>query len=112
MQSANCKVKSEKSERGLTVMGTTRRHNDALENGLLNFAAGCGRAVDALPETRMGRHVAAQLVRCGTSAAPTYAQARAAESRNDLVHKLGIALKELRETRVWLLMCFSLFTFR
>ncbi len=93
-------------------MGTTRRHNDALENGLLNFAAGCGRAVDALPETRMGRHVAAQLVRCGTSAAPTYAQARAAESRNDLVHKLGIALKELRETRVWLLMCFSLFTFR
>ncbi|MGO9923590.1 MAG: four helix bundle protein [Isosphaeraceae bacterium] len=86
-------------------MGTTRRDNDALEDRLLDFAAGCGTAVDALPETRMGRRVAAQLVRCGTSAAPNYAEARAAESRNDFVHKLGIALKELRETRVWLLLC-------
>jgi four helix bundle protein len=53
----------------------------------------------------MGRHVAGQLIRCGTSAAPNYAEACAAESRNDFVHKLGIALKELRESRVWLLMC-------
>lgn len=63
--------------------------------------------VDALPDTRMGRHVAGQLVRCGTSSAPNYAEACAAESRNDFIHKLGVALKELRESRVWLRLCVS-----
>ena len=75
---------------------------DALEERLLDFAARIGVVVDALPDTRMGRHVAGQLVRCGTSPAPNYAEACAAESRADFVHKLGIVLKELRESRVWL----------
>lgn len=75
---------------------------DALEERLLDFAARAGLVVDALPDTRMGRHVAGQLVRCGTSPAPNYAEACAAESRADFVHKLGIVLKELRESRVWL----------
>jgi four helix bundle protein len=78
---------------------------DALEERLLDFAARTGLVVDALPDTRMGRHVAGQLVRCGTSPAPNYAEACAAESRADFVHKLGIVLKELRETRVWLRLC-------
>jgi len=86
-------------------MATTRQANEALEDRLLNFAAHCGKAVDALPESRMGRHIAGQLIRCGTSPAPNYAEACAAESRNDFVHKLGITLKELRESRVWLRMC-------
>jgi four helix bundle protein len=42
------------------------------------------------------------MIRCGTSPAPNYAEACAAESRNDFTHKLGIVLKELRETRIWL----------
>ena len=83
-------------------MGTTREENDALEDRLLEFSSRCGKVVDALPDTRMGRHVAGQLVRCGTAAAPNYAEACAAESRRDFIHKLGIALKEQRESRVWL----------
>jgi four helix bundle protein len=86
-------------------MGRTRQENEALEARLLEFGARCGKVVDALPETRMGRHVAGQLVRCGTAAAPNYAEGCAAESRNDFVHKLRIALKELRESRVWLALC-------
>ena len=58
--------------------------------------------VDALPETRLGRHVAGQLVRCGTSPYPNYEEARAAESPADFIHKLRICLKELRESRSWL----------
>jgi len=58
--------------------------------------------VDALPESRLGRHVAGQLVRSGTSPAPNYAEACGAESRRDFVHKLSIALKELRESRCWI----------
>ena len=57
---------------------------------------------DALPDTRLGRHVAGQLVRCGTSAPPNYDESCAAESKRDFVHKLGIALKETKETRGWL----------
>jgi four helix bundle protein len=77
---------------------------DALEERLLEFAARCGRVVNALPNTRIGRHVPGQLVASGTSPAPNYAEACAAESREDFVHKLGIGLKELRESRVWLRM--------
>jgi four helix bundle protein len=47
----------------------------------------------------MGRHIAGQLVRCDTSPAPNFEEARAAESRADFIHKLGICLKELRESR-------------
>ena len=72
---------------------------------MLEFSARCGNVVDALPDTRMGRHVAGQLVRCGTGAAPNYAEGCAAESRRDFIHKLGIALKELRESRMWLKQC-------
>lgn len=75
---------------------------DELSERLWNFAARVGRIVDALPDTRLGRHVAGQLVRCGTSAPPNYDESGAAESREDFVHKLSIALKELRETRGWL----------
>ncbi len=69
---------------------------------LLDFAARIGKVVDALPETRLGRHIAGQLVRSGTSPAPNYEEARAGESRKDFVHKLSICLKELRESRCWL----------
>ena len=41
-------------------------------------------------------------MRCGTSPAPNYEEACAAESRNDFVHKVSIALKELRESRCWI----------
>jgi four helix bundle protein len=75
---------------------------DLLEERLLVFAARVGKVVDALPDSRLGRHVAGQLVRCGTSPAPNYGEACAAESRADFIHKLGIVLKELRETRIWL----------
>jgi four helix bundle protein len=69
---------------------------------LINFAARVGKVIDALPDTRMGRHIAAQFVRCGTSPAPNYEEACAAESRADFIHKLRICLKELRESRSWI----------
>ena len=75
-----------------------------IEDRLLEFAVRVGKAIDALPNTRLGRHIAGQLVRSGTSPAPNYAEACAAESRKDFIHKLAIALKELRESTVWIRM--------
>jgi four helix bundle protein len=73
-----------------------------LAERLLDFAVRVGKVADALPDTRLGRHIALQLVRCGTSAAPNYEEAKAAESRADFVHKMRICLKELRESHCWL----------
>jgi four helix bundle protein len=69
---------------------------------LWNFAARIAKVVDALPDSRSGRHVAGQLIRCGTSAPPNYDEARVAESRADFSHKVNIACKELVETEGWL----------
>ena len=57
---------------------------------------------DELSKTPSGTHVAGRLLRCATSAAPNYAEARGAESASDFVHKLGVVLKELNETEMWL----------
>lgn len=75
-----------------------------LEDRLIDFAVRVIAVVEALPDTKASKHVASQLVRSGTSPAPNYGEARAAESRADFVHKLKIALKELRETLIWLKM--------
>src|SRR5438128_1375712 len=72
-----------------------------LSERLWRFAARVGRVVDALPDTRLGRHVAGQLVRCGTAAPPNYDEGCAGESKADFAHKLNVALKELVETRGW-----------
>jgi len=75
---------------------------EELSERLWQFAARVGKVVDGLPDTRLGRHVAGQLVRSGTAAAPNCGEGCAAESRKDFVHKLGVALKEQRETCGWL----------
>ena len=55
-----------------------------------------------LPNSRVGNHVAGQLLRSGTSPYPNHGEAQAAESPKDFIHKLKISLKELRETQRWL----------
>jgi four helix bundle protein len=75
---------------------------EKLSERLIEFSVRIGKVVDALPDTRLGRHIAGQLVRCGTSPPPNYEEACAAESKADFIHKMRVCLKELRETRSWL----------
>lgn len=77
---------------------------DRLEDRLIEFGAQIIVLTDQLPASRAANHIAQQLLRSGTSPAPNYGEARGAESRADFVHKLGVALKELNETQVWLKM--------
>ena len=83
----------------LTHIGRTPQE---LSDRWWQFAARIAKVVDALPDTRVGRHVAGQIVRSGIAAAPNYDEARCGESRADFVHKVNVALKELVETRGWL----------
>jgi four helix bundle protein len=71
-----------------------------LEERLIDFAVVVIDIVEVMPKSKAGNHIANQLVRSGTSPAPNYGEARGAESKKDFVHKLRIALKELRETLI------------
>jgi four helix bundle protein len=75
---------------------------DKLEERLINFAVRIIKLAARLPKTPAGRHVSGQILRCGTSPAPNYGEARGAESRVDFVHKIRVVLKELNETSLWL----------
>ncbi len=43
-----------------------------------------------------------QLLRCGTSIGANIREAHNAESKNDFIHKMGIAQKEMSESLYWL----------
>jgi len=75
--------------------------NDIAER-LLDFAVATVRVAAKLPRDQAGRHVASQLVRSATGGGANYEEARAAESRDDFIHKVGVAAKEVRETVYWL----------
>jgi len=73
-----------------------------LQDRLVDYAVRIISLSEALPETKAGRHVSSQILRSGTSPAPNYGEAQSAESKADFIHKLKVALKELRETEIWL----------
>ena len=71
-----------------------------LENRLVDFSSGIIDIVESLPSSRAGNYIAGQLIRSGLAPALIYGEAQSAESRDDFIHKMKIALKELKETRV------------
>ena len=73
-----------------------------LKERLVDYAVRIIRLTEALPNTKAGNHLAGQILRSGTSPAPNYGEAVAAESQADFIHKLKVALKELRETEIWI----------
>jgi len=81
-------------------MTKERQYN--LQDRLVGYAVRIIKLSEALPETKAGKHVSSQILRSGTSPAPNYGEAQSAESKADFVHKLKIALKELREIEIWL----------
>ena len=81
--------------------GPLRVGSDIAER-LMKLSVASVRLAARLPRNVAGRHVAGQLIRSATGGGANYDEARAAESRNDFVHKVGIAAKEIRETVFWL----------
>jgi four helix bundle protein len=69
-----------------------------LDERLIEFAARIIIFSETLPKTTGDSHLANQLTRSGTAPALHYGEAQRAESRNDFIHKMKVALKELGET--------------
>lgn len=83
-------------------MGSEKKFD--LQERLIDFAVKVIKVTEVLPNNRTGNHIRGQLLRCGTSAAANYGEAQSAESRSDFIHKIKIVLKELRETKVWMIL--------
>ena len=69
---------------------------------LLDYATRIVRVTEKMESSYARQPVAKQLLRSGTSPMAHHAEAQSAESDNDFIHKLKIALKELRESHRWL----------
>jgi four helix bundle protein len=74
----------------------------ALLDRVITFGVDSATLGKRLRREIAGDHIGRQLGRCSTSIAAHYAEACEAESRADFIHKMKMALKELRESVVWL----------
>ena len=77
-------------------------HPIDLEQRVADFTARVIGVCEKLPDRMGSRHLQDQLFRSATSVAANYAEACVPESRKDFAHKMGVALKELVETRMWI----------
>ena len=69
-----------------------------LEERLTDFAAEVILFSNVIEKSYAGNHLGSQIIRSSTSPALNYGEAQSAESTRDFIHKMGICLKELRET--------------
>jgi four helix bundle protein len=69
-----------------------------IENRLINFAALVINMRGSLEFNEICENLFGQITRFSTSAALNYGEALGAESRKDFAHKIGIVLKEMRES--------------
>jgi four helix bundle protein len=74
----------------------------AIKKRTKDFAHRCVKLSLALPKTKLGNHIAGQLIRCSTSVASNYRASCLAQSRASFVAKLSIVLEETDESAFWL----------
>jgi four helix bundle protein len=69
-----------------------------LEDRVIDFAVSIVFIIEEIKNNYAGNYYGNQLIRSSGSPALNYGEARSAESHKDFVHKMGICLKELRES--------------
>jgi four helix bundle protein len=72
-----------------------------IETRLIQFSVDIINVADySMNNSFAVNHLCKQLIRSATAAALNYGEAQSAESHKDFLHKMKIALKELRESMV------------
>ena len=77
-----------------------REKSEILENRIIDFTINLNKLLVLLPNTPLGQNLVNQMSRSSLSPALHYGEAQSAESTKDFIHKMGICLKELRETQL------------
>ncbi len=73
-----------------------------LEERLIDFSVSIINIADTIKQNYADIHLSNQMIRSGTSPSLNYGEAQSAEIPRNFVHKMGICLKELRETFICL----------
>jgi four helix bundle protein len=83
----------ENSEQGL---------KNELQLRLFNFAVAIIRLIRKLPVSKEYNVISYQLIKASTSSGANYEEAQGAVSKADFTNKIGISLKEMRESNYWI----------
>jgi len=78
-----------------------------LEDRTKQFAIAVVKDVLGFPRNVAAEVVGRQVLRSATSMGANYREANRAESRQDFIHKVGLAEKEAAETQYWLEICLA-----
>jgi four helix bundle protein len=73
-----------------------------IQDWTFKFGVRIIKFADKLPRTLSATEIGGRLLKSGTSIAANVEEANGAESKSDFIHKVSIADKEARETRLWL----------
>ncbi|MBR1762625.1 MAG: four helix bundle protein [Eubacterium sp.] len=84
------------------------KKNNIIEEKTFNFAKRIVSLYFQITNAKNEYVLSKQLLRCGTSIGANVAESQAAQSRNDFVSKLSIALKETNETKYWIKLLFEI----
>jgi four helix bundle protein len=76
--------------------------NRILEDRLIDFSLMVRELLNCLPNDAFSANLKYQLSKSSVSPAFNYGEAQGAESKKDFIHKMGICLKELKETYIGL----------
>ena len=73
-----------------------------LQIRLFKFSVDIIKEVRNLPTSKEYQIISYQLLKSATSVGANYEEAQGAVSKADFANKVGIALKEIRETNYWI----------
>ena len=83
-------------------MNSGNTYKNDLQRRLFEFAVEIIRLIRKLPKSKEFDIISRQLIKSATSAGANYEEAQAAVSKADFSNKIGISLKEIRETVYWI----------
>ena len=84
------------------VAGHDFEFSNDLSLRLFDFSVYVIRFLRRLPENAEGRVIKNQLIKSATSSCANYEEAQAGVTKKEFAMKVGISLKEMRETNYWL----------
>lgn len=92
-------LRSRIADCGLRIWRMTQ---DELKTRTKEFALRVIKLTESFPNTFLGRHIAGQLMRSGTSVPANYRAACRARSNADFIAKMGIVEEEADELAFWI----------